>query len=292
MLFFPLRRARSCIEEQERLARRYAQQLHGDVIGAAASQRHLDQFLASLCRRVRLCDVGEILVGHLAPKTIGAEQEQVTLFEGNGVLGNMRRDLGSRSQCGGKDVALGMRLGVFGTDNSAFDEPADVRMIARETRDSAAANQVKPAVAHVGEIELAVNNRKRGAGRAHAVKFRMFEGVALNRVMCAAESGDQDLLRVAVEIAIVDITNGLDRQAAGFLAAFVSPHAIGHGGEAALALEIGIRIRLPVNVGVLIIRALQATSVRQAASIPGLGCLQSTGIVRCEPSNENLENQG
>ena len=68
----------------------------------------------------------------------------------------------------------------------------------------------------------------------------------------------QRRLGIAGEVAIVEMAYGFDRDPAGFLPAFVSTHAVGHDGQAPLAAEFLVRIRLPVEKGILVILALQA----------------------------------
>src|ERR1700757_2080775 len=180
------------------------------------------------------------------------------MLKRNGLFGNMRNNIAPRSQGGGEDVPLGMGFGVFGTHDAAFDQAAHIRMVAGEAGDAFAANQVKTAIADMGKVELAADDRQSRTSRSHALKFRMLEGIALDHLMSGLQSGDQGSLGVASEIAIVNMTHGFHRETAGFLAAFVSAHAVGDGSETAFAAEIIVRIGLPVKERVFIIAALQA----------------------------------
>ena len=56
----------------------------------------------------------------------------------------------------------------------------------------------------------------------------------------------------------IDLFDGLNRDAAGFLAAFVSAHAVRHNGQPALQRELRIAGRFPVGIAVLIIFSLAA----------------------------------
>ena len=110
----------------------------------------------------------------------------------------------------------------------------------------------------MSEVELAIHDGESSAGGAHAIKLRVLEGIALDAVVGSEKGIQQCRLGIAGEIAIVEMADGLDRDPAGFLTAFVSTHAVGHDGEAPLAAEFLICIRLPVEKGILVILALQA----------------------------------
>ena len=97
----------------------------------------------------------------------------------------------------------------------------------------------------------------------------MFFGVALDVAVSGVEGAEQSALRIAVKFGIVDMAHGFDGEAAGFLSAFVSAHAVGDYGEAALAAEFVVGVGLPVEVGVLVIGTL-AADVGQARDLdPG-----------------------
>jgi hypothetical protein len=53
----------------------------------------------------------------------------------------------------------------------------------------------------------------------------------------------------------VGFTDGVDRYPAGELAALRSPHPVSHRGEQAQTLEVGVELRLPVGVVILVILA-------------------------------------
>src|SRR4029077_14162447 len=60
--------------------------------------------------------------------------------------------------------------------------------------------------------------------------------------------------------------DGLNRDAAGFLAAFVSAHAIRHNGQPALDWELQIVGRLPIRIAVFVVFAL-AADIAQARQL-------------------------
>jgi hypothetical protein len=90
------------------------------------------------------------------------------------------------------------------------------------------------------------------------MKLWMLKGIALNRVMSRLKCSAESLLRVALKLAIVHVTDGLDGETAGFLSAIVATHAVGDDGEPTLATKIGVRLRFPIQVGVFVVFALES----------------------------------
>jgi len=221
-----------------------------------------------------LGEAGEVGVADQSPESVGAKQEDVTFFEGDGEIRNVRNDIAAGAQGGGKNVTLRVGLGVFGTNDAALDQTADIRMIAGEAGDGFSANQIEAAIADMGEMELAADDGERGAGGSHAVELGMLLSETLNVLMSRLKGRGERGLRVAVERVVVDAAHGLDREAAGFLSAFVTAHAVGDNGEAALAAEVLVGIGLPVDMGIFVVLAL-ATDVGQAggfdAGLEGFG---------------------
>ena len=239
-------------------AGRNAQNQDGDVIGAAAFQRHAQELGAGFRWRISLCDLREIAFWDQAPESVRAKNQNVGFLEFDRLFRNMRDNVAARSQCGRKDVALWVRLGILGADDSVFDQTPDIRMIAGQARENAFADKVKPAVADVSEIEIVVNDRERGTGGPHAVKLRMLESVALNRIVSRLEGRTESLLGITVELAIVLVPNGLDGETAGFLSAFIASHAVGDDGKTPLPIEFGGGFGFPIEIGVFVVRALEA----------------------------------
>ena len=170
----------------------------------------------------------------------------------------MGSEIAARSQRRSKNVALRVRLGVFRAHDTVFNQPADIRMIARQARYIVSANKIKTAIADVREAEFPIDDREGGTRRPHAVKFRMLDSVALNGVVCSLERGVQDGLRISVEVAIVEIADGFHREAAGFLPAFVASHAVGDDRETSFAAKFGVGFGFPIEKGVFVVRALEA----------------------------------
>ena len=84
----------------------------------------------------------------------------------------------------------------------------------------------------------------------------MIEGEAMDRVVGGLNGREQCRLRVAGGIAFINVTHGFHGDAAGFLAAFVSAHAIGNDRKPPLLVELFVGIRLPIDKGILIVGAL------------------------------------
>ena len=107
------------------------------------------------------------------------------------MFGRIRKEFPARAKCGGEDVALRMRLSIFGTNNASLDESSYVGVIARQALSGLAADQVQTAVADVREEELVVDNRKSGAGGSHTAELGMLEGVAQDGIMRSLQTDSQ-----------------------------------------------------------------------------------------------------
>ena len=136
-------------------------------------------------------------------------------------------------------------------------------MISRKSGNRSGANVIQTTVAHVGEVELAIDYGDSGAGGAHSVELRMLVGITPNHLVRGLEGMEEGILRSRAERMVVDVTHGFDREAAGLLSAFVSAHAISNNGEATLAKEFLTGVGFPIEIGIFIIAA-QAADVGQA----------------------------
>src|SRR5450755_5182416 len=170
----------------------------------------------------------------------------------------MRYDVPAGPERCGKNMTLGMGLGIFGAHDAGLDQPADVGMIPREPFDGIGADQIEATVADMREAELAVDDGQSSTGGPHAVELRMFHGIALNVLVSGVEGLDEGSLRIAAKVVVVDAAHGFDGEAAGFLSAFVAAHAIGNHSETAFAAEVGVGIWLPIEIGIFVISALAA----------------------------------
>jgi len=76
----------------------------------------------------------------------------------------------SRSQGGRQNMPLRMPFRVFCPHQSAFDQPAYVRMIASEAKNASVTQEIETAVSDVGEIELPPSKNESRTGSAHALE--------------------------------------------------------------------------------------------------------------------------
>ena len=237
---------------------RNSQNRDGNVIRSAAFERRSNQRKAGLRRRSGSGDVGQLAVADQAPKPVSTKDERVSFFQGYRVIRSVRRNGSPRAESSGKNVALGVGLGVFRAHDAGFDQAADVGMIAGQPGSVFAPNMVEAAVAHVSEVEGATDDGQSGTGSAHSVELGMFQGVTLNAPMSGFKGFEQSALGVGAKGMIIDVTHGLDGETAGFLSAFVTAHSVGHDGETAFAAEFLGGVRFPVEIGILVIAALAA----------------------------------
>jgi hypothetical protein len=86
----------------------------------------------------------------------------------------------------------------------------------------------------------------------------MLLGIVPNAVVGGGEGIDESDLSVVAEVILVHFSNRLHGEATGFLPAFVATHAVSDYGEATFALKFLISLRLPVEIGILVIFALAA----------------------------------
>ena len=203
-------------------------------------------------------DQRKLLFADYAPEPVGAKNQEISILQRDGVLRSVGREFTTGTESRSEDMALWVGLGVFGAHNSVFNQAADVGMISRQTGCALASDQVEAAVADMRKKKLSVDNCQRCASGAHAAELRMFEGIALNRVVCGLQAGAQAVLRVAAEVVIVDVADGLDGETAGFQAAFVSAHAVGDDGKTPFAAKLFFALRLPIQKGVFVVGAEQA----------------------------------
>ena len=100
---------------------RNAQNQHGDVVRPATLERHGHQLVASVRGGIGLYDAGEFRVADHAPEPVGTKEKDVPLFERERVLWNVRGNVPTGAQGGGKNMALGVRLGIFGAHDATLD---------------------------------------------------------------------------------------------------------------------------------------------------------------------------
>src|SRR5690349_9610153 len=135
---------------------------------------------------------------------------------------------------------------------SRFDQPRNVGMIAREPRNGIPAHQIQAAVPDMGKVEARANNAGSRTSGSHAVELGMLGSVVENGVMGGAQAITQGGLRVGSIIPLVDGTDSGNGDLAGLLATLVSAHAVGHDGEPSSFQEFRVALRLPIGERILV----------------------------------------
>ena len=158
---------------------------HGDVVGAAAAQRQLDQPVGGGLRVGVLQRLGEGLLADDAGQPVGAEQVAVA---GAGLAhGEVRLDLLAveRAQ---QQRALRVAVGLLGGDPAVVDQRLHERVVVGDLRELAVAHQVGAGVADVAQRQPAAGEEDRGERRPHALELG---GLAdhLAQVLAALEDG-------------------------------------------------------------------------------------------------------
>src|ERR1700704_5132901 len=79
---------------------------------------------------------------------------------------------------------------------------------------------------------------------------------------------------IATEGLVVNLKHSFDREATGLLTAFITTHAIGNHGQAALALKLFGALRFPIKKRVFVVLAL-AADVSQAGHLHARLCFHA-----------------
>src|SRR3979490_2024545 len=85
---------------------------------------------------------------------------------------------------------------------------------------------------------------------------------------------------IATEGLVVNLKHSFDREATGLLTAFITTHAIGNHGQAALALKLFGALRFPIKKRVFVVLALAADISQPATSMPGFVFMLSIAIAK------------
>src|SRR5579871_5398631 len=108
------------------------------------------------------------------------------------------------------------------------------------------------------EVQLALPQYKRGAGRAHALQCGMPLGKLQDARVRGGKSLRERVLRSVDHYSLVHFAYRFDCQAARLLPALVSAHAVGNDRQAPGALKFLVAVRLPVKERILVVFALAA----------------------------------
>jgi hypothetical protein len=197
---------------------------HGDVVGAAAAQRELDEPVGGGLGVGVLQRLGERLLADDAGQAVGAEQVPVA---GPGLAhGEVGLDLLAveRAQQQGP---LRVAVGLLGGDPAVVDERLHERVVVGDLRELAVTDQVGARVADVAEREPPTGEEDRGEGGAHALELR---GLAddLAQVLAALEDGlAHGLEQVSGRRVVVEVLERGDDDLAGDVTGGVPTHAVG-----------------------------------------------------------------
>src|SRR5271156_5099094 len=144
-----------------------------------------------------------------------------------------------------------MLFGILGAHDAALHQPANIGMVASQSRDPLTTHQIQAAVADMRKVELTPPDHECSAGRPHTMKLWMPRGIRLNPLVGSGKCLEQCRSGIVLDDLVVNFTNCFYRQAAGFQTTFVSAHAIGNYRQSSLLLEFIIGDRLPIEIGIL-----------------------------------------
>ena len=239
----------------------------GDVVDAALLVGQVDEALAQLFGR--LAGVGrdvvaDLLVGEHRRQPVGTEEERVALLELH--LAQVGRHRRPSPEGPRHDVLERVRLGLFLGQDSGRHLLVDPRVVVRETRERSSAEEVRAAVAHVGEREDLFVEEAGDDGRAHPLQPRL-RGDRGHHALVGLLDRDGQPVAVEVELVVVlegprrffllagrgdELADRLDRDLGGDLACGVAAHAVGDDEEALGRVEgerILVVLALPPDVG-------------------------------------------
>ena len=142
------------------------------------------------------------------------------------MIREMSCNFAAASQGSGENMALRVKLGIFGPHQAALNQPSDIGMIARESGNRSTANMVEAAVADVRKVQFAAYYRQCSTRRSHPIKLRMLPGVTLNGLMSRFETSQQRILRTGAKGMPIKLSHRLDREAGSLLPAFVTAQVL------------------------------------------------------------------
>src|SRR6266849_6783118 len=198
------------------------------------------------------------MVCQLAPHTVSAEHQHLPGLERNRFYGRIGSNAAACSQRRSQDMPLRVGFGLLSPDDAVVDQTGHVRVIVGKAGNRGAADQIQPTVSDVRIIKPVVEQSNRSAGSPHPMEVGVFTGVVLNAAMRHLEARKQPGARIAGDRVAIHLFDNLNRDAAGFLAALVPAHAIGHDRQPALQQELLIVRGLPIGIAVFIVCALAA----------------------------------
>ena len=170
-----------------------------------------------------------------------------------------------------------VRICLWGCDSASsariiavVHQAGHVGVVVGQAGNRGVADQIEPAIADVSEIQAVLEHSDRRTRRPHAMQVRILLRIVLDAVMGYVEAVEQPGARIAGDAVGIYLFDDFNRDAAGFLAAFVPAHAVGDDRQPALEPELLIVRRLPIGIAVFIIGSLAAhiAETRQLNSGP------------------------
>ena len=199
---------------------------HRHVVGTTAAQGQLDEPVRGGLGIGVLERLGEGLLAHDAREAVGAQEVAVA----GARLAHRQVGLDVLAVQGPQQQgALRMAVGLLGGDPAVVDQRLDERVVVRDLRELAVADQVGTGVTDVAQGQASAREEDRGERRPHALElWRLPDHLA--QVLAALEDGlAQRLQHVAGGCVVVQVLQGGDDHLAGDVAGRVATHAVGDG---------------------------------------------------------------
>jgi hypothetical protein len=215
-----------------------ANDLHGDVVVAAALVGEFDELLAGGLGLRRGDDLTDLLRAEQPVQAVGAQQEDVALSELE--WKQVHEHVRLLAQAAQQHAAVLRRLGLFRGELAHFDLQGDPRVIASDLLDLAVAHQVGAAVANVGHIGAVAMHGGADDGGAHAEVLDVLLGGFVDRTVGLFDGFAQALGERAVVLFIELAHDLFDSHLAGHIAGAVAAHAVGHEEQGDAVVSVGL----------------------------------------------------
>src|SRR6266404_1643447 len=131
--------------------------LERDIVRSAAIFSQLNKAATGILRRLRRERLLYFRFTHLAPQTVGTNQQDIRFFQLHRFNREVRIDVSGNPESSSEHMFLRMMFSVFRTDNSGLDKARHQRMIASQKLKLPSPEQVEMAVANVRVIETSID---------------------------------------------------------------------------------------------------------------------------------------
>ena len=196
----------------------------GDVVRAAALQGELDEPLGGTVRVRRLQGLGDGLLVHDAGQPVAAEQVTVALPQ------LAQRQVGLHALAAverlGEQGPLRMPFGLLEGDPALVDHALHERLVVRDHRQLALAQQVGAAVADVRDAEAAAGGEQHRERRPHPVELGLGGDHVAQLLVGLLHGRREDVEQVDADLVLVEVGQRGDRGRARHLAGGVPAHAV------------------------------------------------------------------